>query len=307
MGIFDIFSKRQKRLRGENPDVYQYKDLPQALRVQIVHIMCDALGRPGDWTQGDCWKGISDALCREYGLFSLPDATPINRKSFFEDVCNFLLKTSEVEKALDVVEMTFGVIDDISRDYHFMGRHDASQVADDAINELNRRFKEHGVGYQFANREILRVDSQLLHAEVVKPALRLLESKAYAGPQDEFLKAHEHYRHGRAKEALNECLKSFESMMKAICVQRGWPLGGKENASALIKICLEKGLIPPFWQTQFTSLKSLLEGAVPTGRNNLAGHGQGAETTSVPDYLVAFMLHMTGSCLVFLASAEEKI
>ena len=43
MGIFDLFSKRQKRLRGEAPDVYTYDEIPEPLRVQIVHIFRDIL------------------------------------------------------------------------------------------------------------------------------------------------------------------------------------------------------------------------------------------------------------------------
>ena len=38
MKIYELFSKRQKRLRGEVTDVYQYEDIPQELRVQIVRI-----------------------------------------------------------------------------------------------------------------------------------------------------------------------------------------------------------------------------------------------------------------------------
>ncbi len=34
--ITDIYSKRQKRLRGEFPDVYQYEDIPNELRNQII-------------------------------------------------------------------------------------------------------------------------------------------------------------------------------------------------------------------------------------------------------------------------------
>lgn len=44
MGIFDIFSKRQRKLRGELPDVYAYDRIPQPLRVQIVHILRDTIG-----------------------------------------------------------------------------------------------------------------------------------------------------------------------------------------------------------------------------------------------------------------------
>ncbi|WP_443216168.1 DUF7014 domain-containing protein [Rhizobium sp. CF122] len=45
----------------------------------------------------------------------------------------------------------------------------------------------------------------------------------------------------------------------------------------------------------------------PTGRNKLSGHGQGATPKAVPDYLTAYMLHMTASTLVFLTTAEEEL
>ena len=48
MAIFDLFSKRQKKLRGEAPDVYSYDEIPNALRVQIVHIWQDVLGNNQD-------------------------------------------------------------------------------------------------------------------------------------------------------------------------------------------------------------------------------------------------------------------
>jgi len=43
MPIFELFSKRQKKLKGEVPDVYQYKDIGQKFRVQVVHIVRDTI------------------------------------------------------------------------------------------------------------------------------------------------------------------------------------------------------------------------------------------------------------------------
>ena len=39
----------------------------------------------------------------------------------------------------------------------------------------------------------------------------------------------------------------------------------------------------------------------------LSGHGQGATPTTVPDHLVAYMLHTTASAIVFLAEAEKNL
>lgn len=307
MAIFDLFSKRQKKLRGDVSDVYVYDGLPQALRTQIIHIWFDTLGNQNEWWEGhvkQAYPLIVDTLCREYGVFKLPGAKDYGERDYIQELANFLLREQDVEKALDAVELSFKFIDKFTRDWNYLRRENASKIADEAIEELNGRFKEHGIGYQFSDGEIIRVDSELIHSEVVKPALRLLNTKNYAGAQQEFLKAHEHYRHGNAKEALNECLKAFESLMKSICDKRGWNYTGNATAKNLIQACLENGLIPTFWQQNFSSLRSLLESSVPTGRNKLGGHGQGTSTTEVPDHLVAYMLHMTASALVFLGEAE---
>ncbi|WP_394757056.1 STM4504/CBY_0614 family protein [Rhodoferax sp.] len=311
MAIFDLFSKRQKKLRGDVPDVYVYDDLPSALRTQIVHIWLDTLGnRANYYDEGkahEYYSFIVNTLCREYGLFKLPGTKDYGDREYINELTNFFLHEQDIERSIDAVELSFRAIDRVTRDYYYLHRQNADDLADAAIKELNGRFKEHGVGYQFADGEMIRVDSELVHSEVVKPALRLLNQKNYAGAQQEFLKAHEHYRHGNEKEALNECLKAFESLMKSICDKRGWGYSGNATAKNLIQACLDNGLIPAFWQQNFTSLRSLLESSIPTGRNKLGGHGQGVAATTVPDYLVAYMLHMTASALVFLGEAEASL
>ena len=52
MAITDLFHKRQKRLRGEYPDVYQYDELPDKLKIQIVHLWKETIGEDysgGGW------------------------------------------------------------------------------------------------------------------------------------------------------------------------------------------------------------------------------------------------------------------
>ena len=315
MPIFDIFSKRQKKLRGEVPDVYVYDNLPNPLRVQIVHIWWGTLGNQEQYKEygdhGDkvrhIYSRLVETLCHEYGAFQLSKSETYSEdRDFFIELANFFLKEEDVEKALDAVELSFRVIDSYIRSNDYLSRYDAPKIADDAIEELNNRFREHGVGYQFANGQIIRIDSEFTHDEIVKPALKLLNQRQYAGAQQEFLKAHEHYRKGNAKEALSECLKAFESTMKTICDKRGWSYGDNATAKPLIQACFDNGLIPSFWQSHYSSLRNLLESSVPTGRNKLSGHGQGTTPVSVPSHLVAYMLHMTASAIVFLTEADMK-
>lgn len=229
MPIFDIFSKRQKKLRGDVPDVYSYGALPGALKAQIVHIMLEVLGDAETYHSSSyertgvkpAYKFIVDTLCREYGVFGLDKNHPGHRERIYlEELVNFFLQEKSVERSLDVVELCFLIIDQGTRTLNYLRRPNASALADGALQELNARFKEHGIGYCFENGKIIRIDSQFIHSEAVKPALSLLNEKHYSGAQQEFLKAHEHYRAARAKEALNECLKAFESTMKTVCDRR---------------------------------------------------------------------------------------
>lgn len=309
MSTFDLYSKRQKELRGEVPDVYTYESIPQPLKVQIVHIWRDALGHESEYHNSHvgtyrAYKFIVETLCREYGVFSLPGAKDYGDRNYLSELSNFLLQQQDVEKALDAIELSFRYIDGRTR---YLDRANASKRADAAIDELNARFREHGIGYQFTDGEIIRVDSELLHVEAVKPALAILRSPEYAGAQAEFLKAHEHYRHGRMKEALSECLKSLESVMKAICAKRRWSHDPNATSKTLLQLLFDNGLIPSFWTQHFSALRSTLESGVPTARNKLGGHGQGTQVVRVPEHLVAYVLHMTASSIVFLAEAERTL
>lgn len=306
MAIFDLYSKRQKRLRGEVPDVYRYDDLPGTLLNQIVQIWSEVIGASDEYTPAwNLYDAIVGVLRREYGVFQLVKIASVRTPE--DELRVFFLASAAGDQQLDVIELTFRAIDTTARENYYQRRNHAARVVDEAIEELNSRFQEHGIGYQYTDGKIIRIDSQLIHSEVVKPALKLLNSQAYEGPQQEFLVAHEHYRAGKMKEALNECLKSFESTMKAICDKRRWDYPKNGTAKDLIQSCFDNGLIPMFWQTQLSSLRTLLESSVPTGRNKLSGHGQGAVPTSVPAYLVGYMLHMTASSIVFLAEAEAAL
>ena len=312
MSIFDLFSKRQKAHRGEVPDVYSYDTIPQALKVQVVHIWNDTLGGENEYFSSSygtqrAYQFVVDTLCREYGVFTLKNSKDYGVRNYRLELANFLLQQDDHEKVLDAVELSFRLIDKFTRDWNFLRRDNAAKLADYAIEELNARFLEHGVGYRFEEGKVIRVDSELLHAEAVKPALALLRASEYAGAQAEFLKAHEHYRHGRAKEALAECLKSLESVMKSICAQRKWTHDPNSTSKALIQVLFDKGLVPQFWSQHFSALRSTLESGVPTARNRLGGHGQGTDVVQVPPHLVAYVLHQTASTIVFLAEAEKAL
>jgi len=305
LAIFELFSKRQKKLRGEVADVYQYTNIPNAFRVQVVHIVRDTIGEDSGYETeaSNIYRLVHQTLCKEYGVFSLKQYADSNFGAIFD----YFLAEKEHEKCLDIIEICFKLIDGYIRSNEWKFRGSVKQNPDDAIEELNIRFKEAGLGYQFESGELVKVDSQFIHSDVVKPTLQILgKNRSYNGVNDEFLSAHEHYRHQRYKECLNDCLKSFESLMKAIHKKHSWQFNDTDTAKKLINSCLANNLVPEYLQNQFSSIRILLESGIPTIRNKEGGHGQGAEITKVPEYLASYTLHLTATNLLFLAKCEEN-
>lgn len=315
MSIADIFSKRQKRERGEVIEIFTYDEIPRPLRIQIIHVWTEAFNlneyHYGPNDAYEYFEHIHKLLIKEYGVLSLVNTESQNigyflnssRQNYEEVVRNFFLTCNENEKVLDVIEFVCRVFD-IKRKNAYP---DEVAKYEEAIQEVNERFIEHGIGYQFESGQIIRKDSKLLHQEAVKPVLKLLSSTEYAGANEEFLKAHEHYRHQRYKECMNECLKSFESVMKIICYKRNWSYDQNDTASKLIQICFDHNLIPNFLQSQFTALKAVLVSGIPTARNKTSGHGQGVIQAIAPDYFARYILNLTATTILFLVEAEKEL
>jgi len=279
MGVLDVFSKRNKPL----PDVFRYDHLPEALRVQLVHVLRDEcfVDNP------DVWTFISKGIAKEHGLLELPN----QRHWGHAEACFSYVLTAGVLHVIDLLEVACRLLQRIA-------------PAIKVIEEINHRFREHGCGYQYEDGEFMRVDSQFLHAEVVKPVLRLLNDKTFKGAEGEFLRAHEHFRHGQIEAAITEACKAFESTMKAICDTRKWHYDDSKAAANLIKTLLNNELIPQYWQEQLHALDKCLTG-LATARNKNAGHGAGTLARETPPHLAAYALHLAASNIVFLIESHN--
>jgi hypothetical protein len=209
-------------------------------------------------------------------------------------------------KCLDVIQVAFKLIG--SRIDRPTDAIRGGQISlRDGITKLNHRFKEHGIGFQLYDGKILRIDSEFTHQEIAVPALNLLRQPYLQLANQEFLAAHEHHRHSRYKECLNECLKAFESTMKAICHKRNWAYDQNATAQPLIKVFLDNKFFPVSMQDHLTGLRMCLVSGVPTARNKMSGHGQGVVPTTVSEQFAAYVLHLTAANIRFLAASEQAL
>lgn len=317
MAKINLFSFRKKQAHGDTPDVYEYEVIPQKLKIQIIHILKDTIGihygdSPlyGNYEKSDTeiiYEQIDKILCKEYGLLSLSNDR--NKRSI-DKIFNYFLNSEVYEESIDIIELACKFMEKVIKvdQDKYTKNNKTLQTAETAINEINLRFRENGIGYEYVAGEVIRVDSHLIHSEVVKPTFGILQGSIYLnGAREEFLSAHKHYRQRHYKECLNDCLKSFESTMKAICKKQNWEYGDTFTAKKLINVCLTNNLIPSYMQEQFSQFRGLLESGVPTVRNKESGHGQGSDVKNVSADLASYTLHLTATNILFLCECEKKL
>jgi hypothetical protein len=298
MPAYELYSKRQKaKEKAGQEDVYQYDDLPNPFRVQVIHLWAQAIGEwygsraygMTDTLANTMWKQIYGYMIDEKGVFALVKGAD----NPHEQCCNYLLNAPTLD-ALDLIEVTFTVVDSSMRELdEYERKRERVMDADLAIGKLNKRFREHGIGYEFAGGELIRVDSKYIHAN---PCVRPLAC---------FTTREMGFR-GLAKSSWKRTSTTGKRITKrpAVCTAKGWAFDPhKDTAKALLEIVFANGLVPPYIQQQLKHLQLLLETSAPVMRNKAAAHGQGPAPVSVPQHYVAYTLHMTASNIVFLVES----
>jgi hypothetical protein len=311
MAVFDLFSKRQAdAAKSGQSDVYQYAHIPSNLRVQIELIALEGIGHTGTRGDGfhrgdvdnDLWRKIERLYLREKGLDAIAEERFAGQR-----VLTFMRNCS-TEAWLDFLELIVLSISIASdRDWAFFRQQwQVSTTAENAIEEINYRLRQAGVGYQVEDGHIIRVDSQFVHAEVVKPALALLSGRGFEGPMQEFLSAHQHYRAGEHRQAVAMAANALESTFKAIFDRKEWEYNKGARISDLVKVARAKGLWPDYMDTSFDQLVATLQSGLPKIRDNDASHGQGAKPKDVPAYIAGYALHLAASKIVFIGEAAKS-
>ena len=320
MPVYETFAKRQAE-STDKPAIYHYDTLPNTLRRQVAQILKGAIGDPTDsihWAARgrplptaeviNCrWIGIHDTLVREMGVPRLVDAVNPIPWRYMESCLGFVLEHEQIDWVLSLIEIAFVVIEQMRAYNDPTQSFDPKQPPDDAIAELNHRFLEHSIGYQYQAGQIIRLDSLYLHREAVEPAITLLHAPDFDGALQEFVEAHRHYREQRYREAIASSGSAFESTMKIICDLQGWSYERATASAALIEVLFNNGLVPSKMKSHFTALRATLESGLPTVRNQPGhgAHGQGPTPVEVPDYLAAYCLNLAATNIVFLIQAHN--
>jgi hypothetical protein len=307
--IFRTFAERKRleSLAGE-PEIYVYDEAPPQFRHQICSAFSDGIGPytsvglydvsvSRDTTKAnECWRAI-DHICfkeifpyREYAKRQFPS----------EGVIEALTTIKDIDVFLSIVEIGCLFLVDMAEDT-YLGTSKRQAVLG-AISEINERFEQHAIGYQFENGKIIRKDSEFIHAEIIKPALSLLAQPIFEKINDEFMTAHEHYRLKNFKDAVTAANRSFETMLKVICDLEKWKYRKGDRASELVTLVSQNGLFTHDFDKGILAYTAAMKTGLPTVRNDAGGHGEGLEDNAVTSEIARYAIDLAASNILFLGN-----
>jgi hypothetical protein len=294
--MFELFSQRIKNAKGE-PEVFIYDEFPIEFRNQFIHILSSYYdnfhkNHYNIWLT--IWKMVCELYSKEKGLKNIDKYGYINNKEaleFYIDNCNH-------SASLDLLDFVF------SFNYKMIGINEFKQLRqafNESVKELSYRLKQHNLGYEFVNGEIIIKTNTVAHENIIKPALKLLLDEDFRGAEEEYLKAFDYYKKSENKNAILEAIKAFESTMKTICGKLGYAYDkNKDTASKLINILETNHFYPLYLSTHITGIRTTLESGAPTLRNKNAAHGQGTTVVNVSNEFAEYALNLVATNMILL-------
>ena len=280
-GIYDLFSKRDKPL----PDVFQTEVLSPKFRTQVNWIWKDSLLKLRSTYGNVVMQEVRGIICRESGRHSLcgnPQLSPEN------DLLEALKTTKDTQLGLDIIETSFRVMREYVHAQHLSSH----------VEELNHRFRENGIGYQFDlnAQRLIPINSTFAYEQAVRPALALLAHPDFATANKEFIEAFDDYKKSDFHDCLTKCGSCFESVMKIICDKKGWAFDPKDTAAKLMNTIISAQGMDSFFEQPLK--------LIATMRNRLSGsHGAGTTPKNVPEHIARYALNATASAILLLVEA----
>ena len=290
----DLYHRIIKESRGELPDYYT-QEIDATVRSKIIlhyHNGLDDVSNE-DWRL-HCQRELDTMLIYESRL------------------TEYLLKCS-TEEFLSALQILLLIHLDRARyNVQIDGR------LKKFIEIINKLFQIEKVGYQISIAPnsyqtdvpilIVPFESKYLYEETIQKTRILLYNLKFDGALDEFDKALDDLRFEKYEDCIHKAGKAYESLLKAILAKKRIPYNKEDKIFDLVsKVRDTLKLKDPSLNTLFERLWPVLEQGPNVIRNfEGIGHGQGTDIKSYEKSYANFVLHLSGTYIVFLLERYEE-
>ncbi len=220
------------------------------------------------------------SLLRAYGLDALElvvSASPRQTRRA-KDLEQFFMETYPSE-VLDTVEAFFMLLDGA-----------AQEKFGKAVNGI---FQEEECPWRFSEGTFFKVDSEFLSSLLAMTSDEL-RAGSFQGAHEELREARRDLQAGDHKDAILKAGKSMESVLMTV-------LGRTDGtASELLSGFQAAGFLDDLPEELRGMMTKAVLMALPTLRNKLGGHGQGAAVVAVSRPYAELAVHLAGAFLHFI-------
>lgn len=226
-------------------------------------------------------------LLQIYGTPNLVVDRPGVLSATYQQVCREYAMTCRADELFDLIQIWIG----------YLGPPVRKHLLQQSINTI---FDQEEVGWILSNQNFYKLDNKFMEESVLSPAAELLIEWNYTGPLEEFQKARAYLDEGDHKQAIDHAYMAYESALKAVAGKSTGKFGellGKIPEQFFHG--LPTGTDKVFRNSVFNCLQPI--------RNNLGGHGQGAQSYDVPRDFAELAVHLAGSLIVFLIKRQAAM
>jgi hypothetical protein len=110
MVLPSTFSRRKRQAKASVPDVYNYDEIPNRVRVQVVQLIESGLGFD---TANPTYRNIVIVMRRELGVHELIAIPLLRDRNFQNEFLNWRQIEENIDYWLDGVEISLRMIDSI--------------------------------------------------------------------------------------------------------------------------------------------------------------------------------------------------
>ena len=147
--MYTLYSKRIKDAAGD-PEVYVYDVFPQPFRNQMFYALSDVLDYCEHNGLSGTWEALHDNFAREIGVKTLGSHHYSNRSN----VESYIGKCSD-EEFLDLLDFAFDMLLRIREiRVPYVSDEDQQRQITGAFVEMNFRFRQHNLGYEFVKANL---------------------------------------------------------------------------------------------------------------------------------------------------------
>ena len=310
------FFRRKQEERGEIPQIYQRKNIPQTLKTQIwlelkqtdkilIDVNSDIM-RPNYipfWNIASAV--VYNELQKDTGSLGVMQLDYDANDSFLQYVFFNGIKEFNPD------EIMLTIVEDILNFYlksldNFSELIDKKNLILGIIDSVNYRFRESRVGYQYNidSNCILPFDDEIIFKSAIEPAFNYLNISGYKKAKSYYKSAYEYFLDKKYDDCVRHTCLALESAISTVLQKKGIDLSEKDGLSKFIDLLFDNRVIPMEHSDFASGLKNVFK-EIPKIRNKNSGHGlPESDKRKTSEAKAKLVLNLAATLITFMAEID---